>query len=172
MQKCQPQCQSGNSGNVGTTDWVEFWWKWAKRNPDRDSIQWELVSCVSTKGTRGICALGFVFENTPKWGEGFTVMAHLPPTLPPLSSILTARTLAASDTSFIFFSISDRQETLPYVLLLRLWGLRPRQSFTPTAFSIRSPVWVNLGLSEALYAKVYLIDKSLHISDGGKLKKS
>ena len=79
MQKCQPQCQSGNSGNFGTTDWVEFWWKWAKRNPDRDSIQWELVSCVSTKGTRGICALGFVFENTPKWGEGFTVMAHLPP---------------------------------------------------------------------------------------------
>ena len=150
MQKCQPQCQSGNSGNVGTTDWVEFWWKWATRNPDRDSIQWELVSCVSTKGTRGICALGFVFENTPKWGEGFTV----PPYSSPSLQYFNSKNVSRLRHQLHFLSISDRQETLPYVLLLRLWGLRPRQSFTPTAFSIRSPVWVNLGLSEALYAKV------------------
>ena len=30
MQSCHQQCQSGNSGNVGTTDWVESCWKWAK----------------------------------------------------------------------------------------------------------------------------------------------
>ena len=53
------------------------------------------------------CAWGFVFENTPKWGEGFRVAQ-----CSPSPSILTARTLDfASDSGFIFFSPSPDRRT-------------------------------------------------------------
>ena len=131
MQNCHKECQRGNSGNVRTTDWVEAWWKWEK---GKFKLELGPMKVSSTRATREGgwplmcgCAWGFVFENTPKWGEGFRVAQ-----CSPSPSILTARTLDfASDSGFIFFSSSSpRQKDKKHFHMCcycALWGGEARR---------------------------------------------
>ena len=78
MQNCRWQCQSRNSGNVGNTDRAGFGWKWETESSHSDPLKVNLTKTWAGISFVKVCASEFVFENTPKWGEGVQSATLLP----------------------------------------------------------------------------------------------
>ena len=105
MQDCHQQCQSGNSGNVGTTDWVESCWKWATGKSKLDRSPMKVSFARGTWGGDCFCT-GVHWDSFSKtrlkWGEG--VQSATSPSSSPPPTILTARTLVHPTVASISFS--------------------------------------------------------------------
>ena len=147
MQNCRWQCQSRNSGNVGNTDRAGFGWKWETESSHSDPLKVNLTKAWAGISFVKACASEFVFENTPKWGEGV-------PSVSPPSEYFNSKNVSSStsysDSYFVFFSCWEKKRFPLRVFLLRFWsdGRPASPCFTPTAFSFPPIVRNDIGMPE------------------------